>query len=134
GTMYQAPDITDLLGKIGGFLGAGGPQLRAEWVDPRRIVLYPGFGCGKTAEHNFQLLRRLSSLRVSSYPLLTGLSRKSMIGEATGRPVSDRLAGSIAGALACVARGASIVRVHDVAATIDALKVWQAAEQGAIRA
>ncbi len=78
------------------------------------------------------MLRRLSSLRSGGYPLLIGLSRKNMIGQATGRPVGDRLAGSIAAALACVARGASIVRVHDVAATVDALKVWQAAEQGAI--
>jgi dihydropteroate synthase len=64
--------------------------------------------------------------------LLIGLSRKNMIGQATGRPVGDRLSGSIAAALACVSRGASIVRVHDVAATVDALKVWHAAEQGAI--
>ena len=133
GTMQQAPEYADLLGEIGVFLGARAQRLRAAWVDPRRIVLDPGFGFGKTADHNYQLLRRLASLRVSSYPLLTGLSRKSMIGDATGKPVSERLAGSIAGALACVARGASIVRVHDVAATIDALKVWQAAEQGALR-
>ncbi|CFN63365.1 dihydropteroate synthase [Bordetella pertussis] len=78
------------------------------------------------------MLRRLASLRVSSYPLLVGVSRKSMIGAATGKPVGDRLAGSVAAALACVARGAAIVRVHDVAATVDALKVWQAAEQGAV--
>ncbi|MBO9356940.1 dihydropteroate synthase [Bordetella petrii] len=133
GTMQQAPEYADLLGEISVFLGARAQRLRAAWVDPRRIVLDPGFGFGKTADHNYQLLRRLASLRVSSYPLLTGLSRKSMIGDATGKPVSERLAGSIAGALACVARGASIVRVHDVAATIDALKVWQAAEQGALR-
>ena len=76
-------------------------------------MLDPGFGFGKTADQNFQLLRRLSSLRSSSYPLLIGLSRKNMIGQATGRSVDDRLPGSIAAALACVARGASIVRVHD---------------------
>lgn len=134
GTMQQAPEYTDLLGEISVFLGARAQRLRAAWVDPRRIVLDPGFGFGKTADHNYQLLRRLSSLRVSSYPLLTGLSRKTMIGEATGKPVADRLAGSIAGALACVARGSSIVRVHDVAETVDALKVWYASEQGAIRA
>lgn len=132
GTMQDAPEYTDLLGEIGVFLGARAQRLRAAWVDPRRIVLDPGFGFGKTMDQNFQLLRRLASLRASSYPLLIGVSRKSMIGAATGRPVGERLPGSIAAALACVARGASIVRVHDVAATVDALKVWQAAEQGAI--
>lgn len=130
GTMQDAPQYTDLIGEIGLFLGARAQKLRAAWVDPRRIVLDPGFGFGKTADQNFQLLRRLSSLRVSSYPLLVGLSRKSMIGQATGKPVGDRLAGSLAGALACVSRGASIIRVHDVAATVDALKVWQAVDSG----
>ncbi|MBB1628413.1 dihydropteroate synthase [Achromobacter sp. UMC71] len=132
-TMQAAPpEYSDLIGEIGLFLGARAQKLRAAWIDPRRIVLDPGFGFGKTADQNFQLLRRLSSLRSSGYPLLIGLSRKNMIGQATGRPVGDRLPGSIAAALACVARGASIVRVHDVAATVDALKVWHAAEQGAI--
>lgn len=126
------PEYTDLIGEIGLFLGSRAQKLRAAWVDPRRIVLDPGFGFGKTADQNFQLLRRLSSLRSTGYPLLIGLSRKNMIGQATGRPIGDRLSGSIAAALACVSRGASIVRVHDVAATVDALKVWHAAEQGAI--
>ncbi|MFC0259755.1 dihydropteroate synthase [Achromobacter marplatensis] len=126
------PEYADLIGEIGLFLGARAQKLRAAWIDPRRIVLDPGFGFGKTADQNFQLLRRLSSLRSTGYPLLIGLSRKNMIGQATGRPVGDRLSGSIAAALACVSRGASIVRVHDVAATVDALKVWHAAEQGAI--
>ncbi|KOF55093.1 MULTISPECIES: dihydropteroate synthase [unclassified Achromobacter] len=128
----EPPEYSDVIGEIGLFLGSRAQKLRAAWVDPRRIVLDPGFGFGKTADQNFQLLRRLSSLRSAGYPLLIGLSRKTMIGQATGRPVGDRLPGSIAAALACVARGASIVRVHDVAATVDALKVWQAAEQGAI--
>ncbi|WP_338879526.1 dihydropteroate synthase [Achromobacter veterisilvae] len=132
-TMQAAPpEYTDLIGEIGLFLGARAHKLRAAWVDPRRIVLDPGFGFGKTGDQNFQLLRRLSGLRSIGYPLLIGLSRKTMIGQATSRPVGDRLPGSIAAALACVARGASIVRVHDVAATVDALKVWHAAEQGAI--
>lgn len=130
-TMQDDTTYADLLGEIGLFLGARAQKLRAAWVDPRRIVLDPGFGFGKSTEQNYQLLRRLATLRVSSYPLLVGLSRKSMIGNVTGRQVGDRLAGSIAGALACVARGAAIVRVHDVAETVDALKVWQAVEQGA---
>ncbi|OZI33237.1 dihydropteroate synthase [Bordetella genomosp. 1] len=131
-TMQEAPEYTDLIGEIGVFLGSRAQRLRAAWVDPRRIVLDPGFGFGKTQAQNFELLRRLPSLRASGYPLLIGVSRKSMIGAATGRPVEERLAGSIAAALASVARGAAIVRVHDVAATVDALKVWQAAEQGGL--
>jgi dihydropteroate synthase len=131
-TMQEQPQYNDLLGEIGIFLGARAQKLRAAWVDPRRIVLDPGFGFGKTPDQNYQLLRRLASLRVSSYPLLVGMSRKSMIGHATGRTVGERLPGSIAAALASVARGASIVRVHDVAATVDALKVWQSVEQGAV--
>lgn len=131
-TMQEQPQYNDLLGEIGIFLGARAQKLRAAWVDPRRIVLDPGFGFGKTPDQNYQLLRRLASLRVSSYPLLVGMSRKSMIGHATGRAVDERLPGSIAAALASVARGASIVRVHDVAATVDALKVWQSVEQGAV--
>jgi len=130
-TMQDDTTYADLLGEVGLFLGARAQKLRAAWVDPRRIVLDPGFGFGKSTEQNYLLLRRLASLRVSSYPLLVGLSRKSMIGNVTGRQVGDRLAGSIAGALACVARGAAIVRVHDVQETVDALKVWQSVEQGA---
>lgn len=133
-TMQDNPEYSDLLGEIGLFLGARAQKLRAAWVDPRRIVLDPGFGFGKTADQNYQLARRLASLRVSSYPLLVGVSRKSMIGHATGRDARARLPGSLAAALACVARGAAIVRVHDVAATVDALKVWQAVEQGGIQA
>ena len=98
------PEYSDLIGEIGLFLGARAQKLRAAWIDPRRIVLDPGFGFGKTADQNFQLLRRLSSLRSGGYPLLIGLSRKNMIGQATGRPVGDRLSGSIAAALACVAQ------------------------------
>jgi dihydropteroate synthase len=131
-TMQEKPEYSDLLGEIGLFLGSRAQKLRGAWIDPRRIVLDPGFGFGKTPDQNYQLVRRLGSLRVSSYPLLVGVSRKSMIGHATGREVRSRLPGSIAAALACVARGAAIVRVHDVAATVDALKVWQAVEQGGI--
>lgn len=131
-TMQSAPHYVDLLGEVKAFLDQQAQRLLALGVEPARVVFDPGFGFGKTANQNYLLLRELASLRTSSYPLLTGLSRKSMIGAATGRPVTDRLPGSLAGALACVARGAAIVRVHDVAATVDALRVWQAVEQGAL--
>jgi len=132
-TMQVAPDYHDVAEEVTLFLAERAETLLSRGVDPRRIVLDPGFGFGKTADHNYQLLRGLSRLRELNYPLLTGLSRKRMIGDATGKSVTNRLAGSIAGALACVARGSFIVRVHDVAETVDALKVWHACEQGALR-
>ena len=88
--------------------------------------LDPGFGFGKTLAHNLALLRHLDALTALGVPVLAGLSRKRMLGTLTGRDVDARLPASIAAALAAVARGATIVRVHDVRATVDALKVWRA--------
>ena len=100
----------------------------AAGIARKRICVDPGFGFGKTVEHNYALLRAIGRIEQElGLPVLAGLSRKSMIGAVTGRPVEQRLAGSLAGALAAVAHGAKIVRVHDVAETVDALKVWQAA-------
>jgi len=134
GTMQNAPGYDDVVAEVGGFLAERVAQLRGAGVDARRIVLDPGLGFGKTPDQNYQLLRELAALQVSQDPLpvLVGLSRKSMIGHATGKPVEGRLAGSIAGALAGVARGAAIVRVHDVAETVDALAVWRAAQFGMV--
>ncbi len=89
-----------------------------------RIVLDPGFGFGKTVEHNKQLFRALPQLAAHGYPVLAGVSRKKMIGDFTGRPAGERTAGSIAAALLAVQNGASLVRVHDVRETVDAIKVW----------
>ena len=92
------------------------------------MCIDPGFGFGKTVAHNVALLRNIGRIeRELDLPVLAGLSRKSMIGAITGRPVEQRLAGSLAGALAAVAQGAALIRVHDVAETVDALKVWQQA-------
>ena len=93
-----------------------------------RLVVDPGFGFGKNREHNLELLRMLPSLHAADIALLAGLSRKSMLGAITGRPVGERAAASVTAALIAVQRGARIVRVHDVAATRDALTVWQAVE------
>jgi len=139
-TMQHAPTYPDVVAAVAEFLTARARALRAAGVDARRIVLDPGLGFGKTVQQNYTLLHELAALRITidevpaatnadaplHYPLLLGLSRKSMIGQITGKPVGERLPGSIAGALACVARGAAIVRVHDVAATLDALAVWRA--------
>src|SRR5690606_21009988 len=88
-----------------------------------RLCIDPGFGFGKTLEHNYQLLAALPEFRRLQVPLLAGMSRKSMIGGATGRPVEQRLAGSIAAAVLAIERGASIIRTHDVPETVDALKI-----------
>ena len=128
-TMQQAPEYADVVGEVSAFLRERVVALTTAGIDPRRICIDPGFGFGKTVGHNYALLKASGQMiRALELPLLAGLSRKSMIGAVTGKPVEQRLAGSLAGALVAVAQGALIVRVHDVAETVDALKVWQAAQ------
>lgn len=122
-TMQVAPAYRDVVGEVGDFLAARARACRDAGIAADRIVVDPGFGFGKTVEHNVRLLRELATIVALGYPVLAGLSRKSVLGAITGRGVDERLAASIAAALAAVARGASIVRVHDVRATVDALKV-----------
>lgn len=129
-TMQQAPYYDDVVAEVREFLRERTERLRRAGVAPERIVQDPGFGFGKTAAHNYTLLGRLPELFFDDYPWLVGVSRKTMIGHVTGRAPQDRLAGSLAGALAGINAGAAIVRVHDVAATRDALAVWQAVKQG----
>jgi dihydropteroate synthase len=127
-TMQQQPTYADVVDEVIAFLRARIDAMTGAGIARKRICVDPGFGFGKTAEHNFALLRATGHIEQElGLPVLAGLSRKSMIGAVTGRPVEQRLAGSLAGALAAVAHGAKIVRVHDVAETVDALKVWQAA-------
>jgi dihydropteroate synthase len=130
GTMQQAPEYHDVVAEVGNWLSARVAALEAAGVAANRIVADPGIGFGKTVEHNLALLATLGELAAAGWPVLAGVSRKSLLGALTGRPVHGRLAGSLAAALACVARGARIVRVHDVAETRDALRVWQAIEAG----
>ena len=92
-----------------------------------RIVIDPGFGFGKTADHNFRLLRELNSIAALNFPVLTGFSRKASLGIVTGRAPSERLAASVAAAMLCAQNGATILRVHDVRETVDAIKVLTAA-------
>lgn len=126
--MQAEPQYDDVAADVIAFLRARVDALLAAGVVRERITIDPGFGFGKTVEHNVILLRSIKRMaRELGLPVLAGLSRKSMIGALTGRTVEHRLAGSLAGALAAVAQGARIVRVHDVAETVDALKVWQAA-------
>jgi dihydropteroate synthase len=127
-TMQQAPVYRDVVAEVSAFLQDRVSALLACGVARERIVLDPGIGFGKNLDHNLSLLRGLPALAGLGFPLLLGVSRKSMIGQVTGRGVGERMAGSVAAALASVHLGAAIVRVHDVAETKDALAVWQAIE------
>ncbi|MBA3506354.1 MAG: dihydropteroate synthase [Betaproteobacteria bacterium] len=125
-SMQDNPQYGNVACEVEAFLAKRARDCEAAGVARDRIVLDPGFGFGKTKEHNLALLRALPALTELGYPILVGLSRKSMLKQLTGRPVQERLPASLAAALAAVARGASIVRVHDVRETVDALDVWQA--------
>ena len=127
-TMQADPHYEDVVREVGDFLLERALTCEAAGIARDRIVIDPGFGFGKTLSHNLELLRSLSALTETGYPVLAGLSRKATIGRITGRDVGDRMAGSVTAALAAVARGASIVRVHDVRETVDALNVWWAVE------
>jgi dihydropteroate synthase len=129
-TMQAAAVYDDVVRDVAAFLAERAAAVEACGVARERIVLDPGIGFAKTVEHNLQLLRRQHELCALGYPLLVGWSRKSTLGAITGRPASERLAASVAAALAALQRGAAIVRVHDVAATVDAIKVWRAAGLG----
>jgi len=125
-TMQDAPSYDDVVAEVRDFLVERAQSCEAVGIARDRIVLDPGFGFGKTLAHNLVLVRGLPELVATGYPVLAGLSRKSSLGAITGRPGGERLAASLAAALAAVARGASLVRVHDVRETVDALKVWTA--------
>jgi dihydropteroate synthase len=124
--MQQNPVYTDVVGEVKAFLAERVKACRQAGIADDRLVLDPGFGFGKTLEHNLALLSRLDETRSEGLPILAGMSRKTMLGEITGRPVGKRLGASVAAALIAAERGARILRVHDVAETRDALNVWRA--------
>ncbi len=127
-TMQQEPLYINVVDQVCAFLQERVQALEAAGVARERLCIDPGFGFGKSVEHNYALLKNTQHLiQRLGLPLLAGMSRKSMIGAITGKPLEQRLAGSIGAALAAAAQGAMIVRVHDVVETVDALKVWQAA-------
>jgi dihydropteroate synthase len=125
-TMQANPSYGDVVREVLGYLGARVEAAVAAGVARSRIVVDPGFGFGKTLEHNLALLRGLQEFRALKVALLAGLSRKNMLGRLTGREPADRVHASVAAAMLAVQNGAHIVRVHDVAATRDALAVWNA--------
>ncbi|HEX5364450.1 MAG TPA: dihydropteroate synthase [Gallionella sp.] len=125
-TMQRQPDYQDVVAEVHDFLRQRIAAAEAAGIARERIAIDPGFGFGKTLTHNLELLRHQDRLRSLGVPILAGLSRKSMLGAITGREVGERMAASIAAALIAVQRGASIVRVHDVRETVDALKILNA--------
>jgi len=125
-SMQYAPQYTDVVSEIGNYLEARVAAAMHAGIVRDRIVVDPGFGFGKSLQHNLELLRGLERIVTHGVPLLAGLSRKSMIGALTGREVGERVYGSVGAALITAQRGAAILRVHDVAATRDVLAVWNA--------
>jgi dihydropteroate synthase len=130
-TMQDAPHYDDVVSDVRRFLAERIFACEMSGIDKKRIVADPGFGFGKTLEHNLALLANLDQLAALGVPLMAGLSRKAMVGTLTGREKhADRAAGSAAAAMIAVQKGAAIVRVHDVAATRDALAVWEGVAKG----
>ena len=122
-TMQNAPRYTDVLAEVRDFLRGRVACCVKAGISVSRLVVDPGFGFGKTLEHNLELLRRLPELAADGYPVMVGLSRKSMIGKLTGRADGERLGGSLALATLAVLSGARIIRAHDVAPTVDAIRI-----------
>jgi len=128
-TMQQLTDYVDVVAEVAEFLKSRAEALRAAGVAAECIMLDPGYGFAKTTAQNFDLLARQTELLGLGYPLLVGWSRKRSLGDVTGRSVDQRQPASLAAAVLAMTRGAAVLRVHDVAATVDAVKVFQAATQ-----
>jgi dihydropteroate synthase len=128
GTMQRAPQYGDVLAEVMAFLDDRVKALLAYGVSADRILIDPGFGFGKTLEHNLALLRQLDAFGAAGYPVLVGMSRKTMLGAITGRDVSERVVAGAAAALLAVQRGANVIRTHDVGVTRDVLRLWAALE------
>ena len=129
-TMQDSPDYQDVVAEVRLFFEERVEACLAAGLAAERMAVDPGFGFGKTLEHNLELLRRLGELSVAGLPIVAGLSRKSMVGALTGRPAGERVHGSVALAVVAALNGARILRVHDVAATVDALEVVSAVQGG----
>lgn len=127
-TMQLSPRYTSVLAEVESFLVDRLQSLIGAGISADRILVDPGFGFGKTVEHNFSLLKGLRQLDVLGYPVLVGMSRKSMLGSVTGRDVADRVVAGALAAMLAIQNGARIVRTHDVAATRDAVRIWLALE------
>ncbi|PTT78733.1 dihydropteroate synthase, partial [Pelomonas sp. HMWF004] len=133
-SMMDLAQYTDVVAEVAAFLGQRAQAALAAGIPAACIVLDPGYGFAKTAEHNLRLLAGQQTLAALGYPVLAGWSRKRTLGEITGRPVGERLPASLAAGLRAVSAGAKVLRVHDVAATVDAVKVWAAVDSATMLA
>ena len=127
-TMQFNPQYQDLIAEVSLFLKERAELLISKGLEKNRIAIDPGFGFGKNLEHNLSMLANFSNFTRLGYPVLAGISRKSMIGKLTGKDTHERVAPSIAAAIMAADRGAKIIRVHDVPETVDALKLWEAVQ------
>ena len=125
-TMQFDPDYQDVIAEVSQFLDERAKLLIQNGISSDRIAIDPGFGFGKSLEHNINMLSHFASFTTLGFPLLAGISRKSMLGKITGKETHERIAPSIAAAIMAADRGAQIIRVHDVAETVDALMLWEA--------
>jgi len=128
-TMQFDPEYGDVIADVMQFLNERAELLVQKGIDRSRIAIDPGFGFGKSLEHNLNILANFSAFSKLSYPVLAGISRKSMLGKITGKDTNERVAASVAAAVIAADRGAKIIRVHDVPETIDALMVWEAVQK-----
>lgn len=128
-TMQDNPQYQDVVAEVNQFLMQRVQVCLEAGIEAERLILDPGFGFGKTLQHNLELLHHLDRLVALGYPVMAGLSRKNMIGQLTGKPLAERAYGSIAAAQIALDRGAMIVRVHDLEGTCDMIRVWSAIHQ-----
>ena len=127
-TMQFNPEYQDVIAEVKQFLKERADLLMSKGIEHNRIAIDPGFGFGKSLEHNLAMLKHFDQFSSLTVPVLAGISRKSMLGKITGKDTNERVAASIAAAIMAANRGANIIRVHDVPETIDALKLWEAVE------
>ena len=125
-TMQFDPEYVDVISEVSKFLNERAKLLLQSGVHHDRIAIDPGFGFGKNLEHNISMMAHLNAFTATGFPVLAGISRKSMLGKITGKDTDQRMAASIAAAIMAADRGAQIIRVHDVSETVDALKLWEA--------
>ncbi len=130
GDMQRAPEFTDVIGEVSHFLLARAHSCEMAGISKPNIIIDPGFGFGKTLQHNIDLFKAIPTFVAAGYPVLVGLSRKTMLGQLSGKAVDQRLAASLSAAVLAAQAGAAIIRVHDVDETVDALKIARALQSG----
>jgi dihydropteroate synthase len=132
GDMQDKPEYEDAVGEVRGFLLARAEKCESAGIPRQNIIIDPGFGFGKTLQHNIDLFKAIPSFVATAYPVLVGISRKSMLGQLSDKAVDQRMAGSISAAVLAAQAGVAIIRVHDVGETVDALKIASVLQSSAL--